>query len=128
VPNLRRALLYGLFIWLIPFGVAFAIFPLREVNRPLFESIMPVAVAGAVAGFGAAYLSRLAADFVAVGVKLGALWMAMSILIDAPLMLFGGPMQMSVGQYLADIGATYLIMPAVTIGIGAALARRNRAE
>lgn len=39
-----RAIFYGFLIWLIPFIVAFVIFPLRESARPLFESIMPVAV------------------------------------------------------------------------------------
>lgn len=38
-------------------------------------------------------------------------------------MLLGGPMQMSVLEYLADIGLTYLIVPATTTGIGAAVAR-----
>ncbi|MGH7675162.1 MAG: hypothetical protein ACREMV_07805, partial [Gemmatimonadales bacterium] len=46
--SLRKALLYGLFIWLITFGVAFAIFPLRASARPLFESVMPVALACSV--------------------------------------------------------------------------------
>ncbi len=52
------------------------------------------------------------------GVILGLVWLAINVLIDLPLMLAGGPMQMTLGQYLADIGLTYLIIPAVTMGIG----------
>ena len=45
MTSVRKAVLFGFLIWLIPFVVAFIIFPLRESSRPLFESIMPVTVA-----------------------------------------------------------------------------------
>ena len=56
---------------------------------------------------------------------MGLVWMALSLLIDAPLMLLGGPMKMSIGDYIADIGLTYLIMPIVTMGLGLAKASRT---
>lgn len=126
MTSARRALVYGLLVWLIPFAVAFAIFPLRQSNRPLFESLMPVAVAAAVVGFAVRYFRSVTAAFAREGLRLGLVWLLISVTIDAPLMLFGGPMHMSLGQYLADIGLTYLLMPVITVGIGAALARRPR--
>jgi len=36
---------FGFLVWLIPFVVAFLIFPLKESWRSLFESIMPVTLA-----------------------------------------------------------------------------------
>ncbi len=45
---------------------------------------------------------------------------AIAVAIDAPLMLLGGPMKMSLGQYMADIGVAYLCIPAVVWGIGQA--------
>lgn len=119
---LRSAILYGIGVWLIPFVVAFAIFPLRASARLLFESIMPVALAAAVVGFAVPYLRRVPSDFVREGARLGVLWLAISVAIDAPLMLFGGPMHMTIGQYVADIGVTYLLMPVITVGMGAARA------
>lgn len=124
MTSLRKAMLYGLLVWLIPFGVAFAVFPLRASARPLFESIMPVAVAGAVVGCAVAYFRGVSGGFVREGLRLGLLWLAMSVAIDAPLMLLGGPMQMTVGAYVADIAVTYLMMPVITTGIGATAARR----
>ncbi len=44
------------------------------------------------------------------------------------LMLFGGPMYMTVGQYLADIGAAYVIIPVITIGLGQVLERTARRD
>lgn len=124
MTSTRRALVYGLLVWLIPFAVAFAVFPLRESNRPLFESIMPVALVAAVTGFAVRYFGGVTTAFLREGLRLGLLWLLISVAIDAPLMLFGGPMRMSVGDYVADIAVTYLVMPLITVGIGAALARR----
>jgi hypothetical protein len=86
---------------------------------------MPVAVTVAAVAFGVAYFKRVTREFVKEGVAVGLLWMVMSMAIDAPLMLVGGPMKMTVAEYVADIGITYLIIPAVTVGIGAALATRD---
>jgi hypothetical protein len=113
-----KAILFGFFVWLAAFVVAFLIFPLRESSRPLFESIMPVVVTTATAGFGVVYFRAVRKEYLREGIVLGCLWVAINVVIDLPLMLTGGPMQMTAGQYIADIGLTYLIIPAVTIGIG----------
>jgi hypothetical protein len=47
----------------------------------------------------------------------------MTVLTDAPLMLFGGPM-----KYLADIGLAYVSIPVVTLGLAAAYAQAERKE
>jgi len=59
------------------------------------------------------------------GLALGVVWLLVSVTIDAPLMLLGGPMQMTFGQYMADIGLSYLSIPVVTLGLAAASARRG---
>jgi hypothetical protein len=127
MTSLRKALLYGVLVWLIAFLVAFVIFPIRQSNRPLFESIMPVVIAAAVAAFGVLYFRAVTRAFVLEGLCLGFLWLVISVAIDAPLMLLGGPMKMTVGQYLADIGLTYLLMPVITLGLGMALKRPSPA-
>lgn len=124
MTSLGRALLFGVLVWLVPFVVAFLIFPLREASRPLFESIMPVAVAGVTVALGVAYLGRVTRGGAREGALLGALWLAISVAIDAPLMLLGGPMQMTIAEYVADIGVTYLMIPIITTGLGMA---RDRA-
>lgn len=117
-----RAAVFGILIWLIPFVTAFVIFPLRESARPLFESIMPVVVTIATVAFAVLYFRRVRMSHVREGILLGALWYAICVVIDLPLMLTG-PIGMSLGEYMADIGLTYLIIPAVTIGLGLARAQ-----
>lgn len=115
----------GCLVWLVPFIVAFMVFPIHASNRPLFESIMAVAVTGSAVGFGIWYLKNITRDIVIEAVKLGILWFVISVLIDAPLMLLGGPMKMTQGQYLSDIGVTYLCIPIVTWGLGYAFAKQK---
>lgn len=68
--NYRRAVFYALGVWVIPFMVAIAIFPLRANERPLFESIMPVAVVGATTLFAYRY-ARSERSFARQGLLLG---------------------------------------------------------
>lgn len=123
MTSLGKAVLSGAGVWAVPFVVAFLIFPLRQSARPLFESIMPVAVAGATVGFAVPYFRSVGTAFIREGLGLGLLWLLICAAIDAPLMLFGGPMKMTVGQYVADIGVTYLMIPVITLGMGAVLAQ-----
>jgi len=120
-----RAIFYGILIWVAVFIVAMAVFPFRESNRPLFESIMPVAVTAATVFFAQLYFTRVEKDFVKEGVVLGLLWLGINILIDLP-MMFGGPLEMTLSEYFADIGLTYLIIPVITLSTGLASARVAR--
>jgi len=121
---LKKVLLYGFLIWAVPFAVAFLIFGIRETNRPLFESIMPVTVTLSVVFFANCYFKKLKTDYLNEGIKLGVAWLTISLLIDF-LMFMQGPMKMAFGEYMADIGITYLIIPIITIGFGYLLERKN---
>ncbi len=103
MKSIKLVLLYGLFVWLIPFIVAFLIFPIRENDRPLFESIMPVAVTITVVVFSFLYFKKVDAAFLKEGLLLGVIWFLICIAID--LVLFSsGPMKMGFVDYVKDIG------------------------
>ncbi len=114
----KRTLLYGFLLWLIPFFVAFLIFPLREGQRPFFETIMPVTLTLCVVILAVLYLRHVESDYFSEAVKLGLIWLVISLIIDLPLFLLGGPMQLPFSEYMQDIGLTYLIFPIVTTGFG----------
>jgi len=117
MTSLRRALLYGFLVWLIPFAISVCLFGIRKANRPLFESIMEVVLAVCAATFLNFYFRRVERRFLAEGAMLGLLWCAMSILFDLPLFSHG-PMQMPLAPYLSDIGVAYLMYPAICIPAG----------
>ena len=120
----RKAIFFGLLVWLIPFVVAFSIFSIRQSHRALFESIMPVMVALVVVVFGALYFRRVKTAFIREGLCLGLLWLAISVLIDVPLMI-SPPINMPLAEYLADVGLTYLMMPIITVGLGWVMANQE---
>lgn len=117
-----KAILLGLLVWLVPFGVAFAAFPLKESRRSLFESIMPVTLSIVVIACALAYFRRVSRPSWKEGACLGCLWFAISVGIDLPLML-SPPINYTLGEYVADIGLTYLMIPVITIGVALAAAR-----
>jgi len=108
----------GVLIWLIPFVVSFIIYPLRDDYRPLFESIMPVAIAIIVVIFSIIYFKKIDANFVKEGALIGLIWFVISIIIDLIMFLPESSMQMTFDNYMMDIGVTYLIIPVITIGLG----------
>ena len=52
--------------------------------------------------------------------------MAANWALDA-LMFSGGPMKMSLYQYVTEIAGAYLMIPVMTVGLGAAAAHAIRA-
>lgn len=117
MTSFKKALIYGVVIWAIGMAIAVAIFGIRETNRPLFESIMPVGISVAMVIFGYLYFKGVKNDFVSEGIKLGLVWLGINLALDAVAFSYG-PMAMSVADYISDIGVTYLMMPVITVGMG----------
>jgi hypothetical protein len=110
--------LFGFLIWLISFLVSIVIYPLHDTNRPLFESIMPVVLAAVVIVFSILYMRRLKMEILKESVVLGITWLIINLILDLILFLPESPMQMSLGDYMMDIGLTYLLIPLISIGMG----------
>jgi hypothetical protein len=123
MKSIKSTLLYALAVWVIPFVVAMFIFPIRESNRPLFESIMPVVLCIAVVIFTILYFKKVETNFLNEGILLGIIFFFVSFIIDLSMFMWG-PMKMTFGEYISDIGVTYLLMPVITIGFGYFLDRR----
>ena len=121
----KLMLIYGFFVWLIPFVISFTIFPLKLAQSSLFETIMPIVLTGCVVLFSALYFKRVESASLSQTLTVGFSWLGISIGFDL-LMFMWGPMKMSFSDYIADIGLTYLIYPIVTTGFGFLLRQRRR--
>jgi hypothetical protein len=116
LKNVKLAVMYGFFIWLVPFILSIIIFPIHEQDRPFFESIMPVTLVAVTVYFAVKYFKAVKSmDTVQEGLLLGILWMLICVVIDLPLFSFG-PMKMPFVNYWKDIGFTYLLIPVITSG------------
>jgi len=108
--------MYGFLIWVVPFALAFAIYPIRQSNRALFESIMPLVLV-AITLFSTFRVYKLMKrETVITGLVLGFIWALISIIIDFPIFILG-PIHMTPNDYFYDIGLSYLLIPIITAGI-----------
>ena len=125
MASIRRALILGFLVWLIPFVVAVAVFPVKAWSRSLFESIMAVTLALPVVLFSVLYFRRVREGFLREGIVLGLIWFAINVAIDLPLML-NPPINYTLAEYIMDIALTYLMIPVITVGIAIASAGSRR--
>jgi hypothetical protein len=118
MPLRRVAIIvgYGAASWAIALAVAMCISPLRESDRPLFETIMPVTVAACAVLLGLRVRGRRPLRGLAQGLTVGLAWMAVNIALDLPLFSWG-PLAMPPTAYFKDIGLTYVIYPLVLAGL-----------
>jgi hypothetical protein len=123
MKNIKKVLIYGFFIWMIPFLASILAYSFHDTNRALFESVMAVVVTATVVFFSIRYFKDIESDYLKEAAQMGAIWYVISVAIDM-LMFSTGPMAMSISDYFADIGLTYLIYPIVTLGFGWILDRR----
>lgn len=123
MASVRRAVLFGVLVWLFPFVVSILAFPLRSSWRALFESVMALSVCAVVVLLALRYFRGVERGYVREGLLLGLLWLAICVLIDLPLMLTE-PIGMTVWEYAADVGLTYVMVPVITVGLGVAVSQR----
>jgi len=116
----RRAFFLGLLVWVVPFLIGLISFPIRELWRALFESIMALVLSVIVVISASIYFKQIEYKHLGEGISIGLLWFAMCIVFDIPFFLFG-PMKMSLKDYAADIGLTYVMIPTITTGFGVVL-------
>jgi hypothetical protein len=115
----KEVVVSGIAIWAVTFVAALAIFPLRTEERALFESIMPVVLTSATVVASIRYFMQTESrqDQLRHGIVLGAAWLAINLALDA-VMFSRGPMQMALGDYVKDIGVTYVLIVVITTGFG----------
>jgi len=112
-----KIVLFGVLLWLIPFLVSLVVFPLKESNRALFESIMPLVLTIVAIKLSYYYLRKIRTGYLKEGLMIGLIWYIMMVAIDLIMFLPQSPMHMNLTDYMMDIGITYLIVPVITTGM-----------
>ena len=125
--RMGKVAITGFSIWVIVFAVASILFQLRDSERALFESVMPVALTLATATAAVLSFRGVSRNRLAEGLLLGVSWLIVNLVLD--LLIFSqGPMQMSLAEYLKDIGLTYWLIPTITTSMGVALEGQARSD
>jgi hypothetical protein len=111
----KRAVGLGFLSWLVPFVFAFPVFPLKQVNPPLFDTVMALCVVVTAALLARRYFRGAGTPRVGEAMLLGFLWLAVNLVMDYPMFAYG-PMKMTAARYYSEIGVGYLLYPAFLSG------------
>jgi len=122
---MKKYISYGFLIWLIPFMVSFFIFPIHQSNRALFESVMAVILFTTTLFFTQKIFRLREGNFARDGLTIGLMWAAINLGMDAVVFLAPTPLQMSLTDYISDIGLMYIIIPLTTFTIGGMLSEKD---
>jgi len=83
ITSWKRALGLGFLSWLLPFLFAFPLFPLKQANQPLFDTVMSLAVIAAAALLGKRYFRGVDRPAIGEALMLGVVWLAINSTSDA---------------------------------------------
>lgn len=113
-----KVILFGVLLWLIPFGISFLFYKDGQlmIDIHLFKSIMILigSVTGAI--LLVLHFLTIETNYLNEGIIVGLVWFAINIILDLVILV---PMSgMSIGTYFAQIGLRYLMIPTMSIAIG----------
>lgn len=121
-----RNILYGILAWLIPFVTSFFFYSKEgglTVDIFLFKSIMIVVGSISAAILLVSYFKKIDTGYLKEGIIVGLAWFGINVLLDLLVLI---PMSgMSVADYFTQIGLRYLVMPVMSIMVGASLANKK---
>ena len=120
-----RNVLYGFLAWLIPFVASFFFYSEEglTIDIFLFKSIMIVVGSISAAILLILYFKKTSASYLKEGIIVGVAWFGINILLDLLILI---PMSgMIIVDYFTQIGIRYLVIPAMSITVGASLANRK---
>ena len=69
-----KIILFGFFVWLVPFIVSFFMYPLKTAGNPLFESLMPVIITIITVVLAGIYLKNAEGNRLREGILIGVVW------------------------------------------------------
>jgi hypothetical protein len=111
MKNTGKKILFGFLLWLTVFAASFIIFPFKDSNPPLFETLISIILSASTVMYGNIYFKNTTITLKTC-VTVGLIWAAVNILIDLPLFSYG-PMKKPLPDYFTDIGLTYLMIPII---------------
>lgn len=121
-----RNIVYGFLAWLIPF-VSSLFFYTKEgiltFDVFLFKSIMIIVGSISAAFLLVFYFKNINAEYYKEGIVVGFTWFAINILLD--LLILVHMSGMSITDYFSQIGLRYIVIPVMSITIGAALKNKK---
>lgn len=106
---------FGFIIWLIPTLATLSASYLQFLSY--YDVISSVSIAVIVIALTYLYFRDIHENYVREGIICGVIWLIISIILDI-LLIFLGINKVTPIEYLMYIAPIYIIIPAITIGLG----------
>ncbi len=124
MQNIKRALIYGFLLWLIPFLASVVIFPLKKTDPAFFQSLLGVLSMTLVIILTVHYFRKTQGSL-KEGIFLGLILAGLSWFFDF-LFFIWGPIKMPLDAYIKEIGIGYLLYLVIATGFGFSLGRNKK--
>ncbi len=111
-----KLVVYGFLVWLIPTLITTALLFFPKITF-LFDIISAVSITISVAVFSYLYFKDINTNFIKEGIIIGFTWVIISIVLDL-LMIILGVSHTTLTDYALIVVPLYVIIPAITIGLG----------
>lgn len=122
---MKSTVLNGILIWLVPFAIGSALISVIDVESALFDTLMAIILTAATCYLSYRYNRRKGAVAMGSALQTGIIWMIIAWLLDAPFFLIMDFAKMPLGEYIADIGLAYLMIPIINLTVATAMQGRR---
>jgi len=119
----KRALIYGFLLWIIPFLASVLIFPLKKTDPTFFQSSLGV-LSITLAVMLTVHYFRKTQGNLKEGILLGLIFAVISWFFDF-LFFIWGPIKMPLDAYVKEIGIGYILYLIIAVGFGYLLGRNK---
>jgi hypothetical protein len=124
---IKRTFTYAFLLWLVPFLLSVAIFPLKKTDPAFFQSSLGV-ISMTLAVLFTVHYFRKTQGSLKEGIFLGLIFAVISWFFDF-LFFVWGPIKMPLLAYIKEIGISYLLYIVIPVGFGYLLGRvKNNKE
>jgi hypothetical protein len=120
----KRALIYGLILWGIPFLASVIIFPLKKSDPAFFQSSLGIVSIVLAVILTVHYFQKNQGNL-REGIFLGLIFAVVSWFFDF-LFFIWGPIKMPLIVYVKEIGIGYVIYPTITVAFGYLLGKNKQ--
>jgi hypothetical protein len=123
---IKRALIYGFLLWILPFLASVLIFPLKKTDPAFFQSSLGV-ISITLAVILTVHYFRKTQGSLKEGIFLGLIFAVISWFFDFFFFIWG-PIKMTPAAYIKEIGIGYLLYIIIATAFGYMLRRNKNKE
>ncbi|MCL5019443.1 MAG: hypothetical protein M1426_03055 [Patescibacteria group bacterium] len=123
MKSIKRAVIYGFLLWILPFLASVVIFPLKKTDPAFFQSFLGVFSITLAVILTVHYFKKTQGNL-REGIFLGLTFSVISWFFDF-LFFIWGPIKMPLDVYIKEIGIGYLLYLIIATGFGYLLGKNK---